>query len=211
MRTRTCILLTILLWASAGNLVAASIFRSGLTPKQLLCEHRADPLGLDVTEPRLSWIVTSNQRGKSQSAYRILVASNRDLLKDDTGDLWDSGIVESDQTTEVALLRQASAIAHAMLLEGPRLGRGRQCLGLEQAGQLVNGPDRRRDLAGQVDRLRRCPSAAQGNPGGRFEQGRVGLVPPRATPPHRRRSPIACSARNSPFQPIARSPRPCSR
>ncbi len=101
MKTRTCILLTILMGASAGNLVTASIFRSGLTPEQLQCEHRTDPLGLDVTQPHLNWIVTSSQRGKSQSAYRILVASSRDLLDKETGDLWDSGIVESDQTTEV--------------------------------------------------------------------------------------------------------------
>ena len=33
-------------------------------------------LGVDVTAPRLSWIVESNQRGQKQTAYQVLVASD---------------------------------------------------------------------------------------------------------------------------------------
>ena len=100
MRTRRSILLAVILSICSGQAAVAGLL-GGLEPEQLRCEYRADPLGIDVVEPRLNWIVTSSRRGKSQSAYRILVASSRRLLNKDTGDLWDSGIVESDQTTQV--------------------------------------------------------------------------------------------------------------
>ncbi len=51
-----------------------------LTPEFLRCEYRVDPLGIDVTEPRLSWIVTSDARNQVQTAYHILVSSSPELL-----------------------------------------------------------------------------------------------------------------------------------
>jgi alpha-L-rhamnosidase len=72
-----------------------------LTPAALRCECRVDPLGLDVKEPRLNWEVCSPRRGQRQTAYRFLVAGSPDLLRQDRGDLWDSGRVESDETTGV--------------------------------------------------------------------------------------------------------------
>ena len=68
---------------------------------QLRCEYLQDPLGIDVTQPRLSWILTSDQRGQKQTAYQVLVASTPDLLAKDQGDLWDSGKVVSDQSIQV--------------------------------------------------------------------------------------------------------------
>jgi alpha-L-rhamnosidase len=68
---------------------------------QLLCEHRSNPIGLDVVQPQLSWILTSAQRGEKQTAYQILVASSLDRLKVDAGDLWDSGKVLSDETAQI--------------------------------------------------------------------------------------------------------------
>ncbi|WP_413432678.1 family 78 glycoside hydrolase catalytic domain [Crateriforma spongiae] len=69
-----------------------------IEPTNLRCEYRKDPLGIDQESPRLSWIVQSDQRNQSQSAYRILVASTKQHLVNDKGDLWDSGKVDSDQT-----------------------------------------------------------------------------------------------------------------
>ena len=68
----------------------------------LKCEQLVNPLGIDVTEPRLSWILTSPQRGEKQTAYRLLVASSRENLSKDIGDLWDTGKVTSDQSIHVA-------------------------------------------------------------------------------------------------------------
>jgi alpha-L-rhamnosidase len=63
------------------------------------CEYSVDPLGIDVPAPRLSWRVESAQRGQRQTAWQVLVASSPELLGEDRGDLWDSGRVESDETT----------------------------------------------------------------------------------------------------------------
>ncbi len=72
-----------------------------VTPAQLRCEYLKDPLGIEVMRPRLSWIITSNERGQKQTAYRVLVASSEGLLKQNKGDLWDTGKVLSDQSIHV--------------------------------------------------------------------------------------------------------------
>jgi alpha-L-rhamnosidase len=71
---------------------------TGLTVDRLRCEYLADPLGIDVREPRLGWIVASDERGNRQTAYQILVAASRETLDADKGDLWDTGKVVSDET-----------------------------------------------------------------------------------------------------------------
>ncbi|EGF24665.1 glycoside hydrolase family 78 protein [Rhodopirellula baltica] len=78
--------------------VAASSSVSALEPQRLRCEYLENPTGIDAALPRLSWQVTSDQRGQSQTAYRLLVASSEEQLGSGVGDLWDSGKVKSDQT-----------------------------------------------------------------------------------------------------------------
>ncbi|HEX8342351.1 MAG TPA: family 78 glycoside hydrolase catalytic domain [Tepidisphaeraceae bacterium] len=73
-----------------------------LTPGSLRCEYRDNPSGVDVARPRLSWILASEQRGASQKAYRILVASSPEKLARDTGDLWDSGDTASADMSQIA-------------------------------------------------------------------------------------------------------------
>lgn len=58
-------------------------------------------MGIDVTAPRLSWRPAASGRGRSQTAYRILVAGDEKLLAAGIGDLWDTGRVESDQSVHV--------------------------------------------------------------------------------------------------------------
>lgn len=74
----------------------------GLTPTSLRCEYRTDPLGIDVTQPRLSWIVESSQRAQRQTAYRIIVAAAPETLARNEGDLWDTGKVVSSATNQIA-------------------------------------------------------------------------------------------------------------
>ena len=69
-----------------------------LRPTHLLVDGTASPLGIDAASPKLSWRLESEERRQSQSAYRILVASSKESLGRDTGDLWDSGRVSSDET-----------------------------------------------------------------------------------------------------------------
>ena len=74
---------------------------TGLHCENLRCEYLNDPRGIDATSPRLSWIVASSRRGEKQTAYQILAASSANLLDHNIADLWDSGRVASDQTSQV--------------------------------------------------------------------------------------------------------------
>ncbi|WP_183557826.1 family 78 glycoside hydrolase catalytic domain [Mucilaginibacter sp. SP1R1] len=68
------------------------------TPVKLACELITDPLGIDVSNPALSYILKAavqNQRDIRQTAYQILVSSTPDFKGG--GDLWDSKKIMSDQ------------------------------------------------------------------------------------------------------------------
>ena len=84
-----------------GTLLLAGLCSAAVATKNLRCEYLADPLGIDATSPRLSWILASDQRGEKQTAYRVLVASSAKILNQDTGDLWDSGKVASDESSQI--------------------------------------------------------------------------------------------------------------
>ena len=71
---------TALLLAPLAALPAAEV-------RGLRCEYIENPLGVDVTKPRLSWQLTAGQ----QTAYQIVVSG-----------LWDSGKIDSDQSINVA-------------------------------------------------------------------------------------------------------------
>lgn len=45
--------------------------------------------------PRFSWMIHCDQTNVYQQKYRIIVASSRDIINNDKGDVWDSGDVES--------------------------------------------------------------------------------------------------------------------
>jgi alpha-L-rhamnosidase len=90
-----------LIAAIALGTISPGIAQSALTTLRLRCEYLESPLGLDEEIPRLSWIVTSDQRGERQTAYQLLVASSSERLAADDGDLWNSGRVDSDQTNQV--------------------------------------------------------------------------------------------------------------
>ncbi|HUU28044.1 MAG TPA: glycoside hydrolase family 78 protein [archaeon] len=72
-----------------------------MTVAGLRCEYLENPLGIDQTSPRLSWILTSSGRGQKQTAYRVLVASSAENLAQDIGDLWDTGKVASDRSSQI--------------------------------------------------------------------------------------------------------------
>jgi Bacterial alpha-L-rhamnosidase 6 hairpin glycosidase domain/Alpha-L-rhamnosidase N-terminal domain/Bacterial alpha-L-rhamnosidase concanavalin-like domain/Bacterial alpha-L-rhamnosidase C-terminal domain len=88
---------TILVGQGAG----ASPDQSAMQVDYLRCEYLRDPMGIDATAPRLSWVLRSDQRGERQTAYQILVASSEEQLASDQGDLWDTGKVLSDETAQI--------------------------------------------------------------------------------------------------------------
>lgn len=64
---------------------------------KLRCEYQANPVGIDVPQPRLGWQVAGGGRGVRQTAYRVTVST----APDRDGDAWDSGRVPSDQSQHV--------------------------------------------------------------------------------------------------------------
>ena len=66
----------------------------------LLVENKMNPKGIDIQAPRFSWIMSSESRNKSQSAYQIRVVkgtknfSNKLLT-------WDTEKIASDQSVFV--------------------------------------------------------------------------------------------------------------
>ncbi len=72
-------------------------------PHGLTVEYRENPCGLDTPVPRLGWKLGEKQEGRGgmQSAYRVIVASSREVLARDTGDIWDSGKIMSAQNVGV--------------------------------------------------------------------------------------------------------------
>ena len=69
--------------------------------KNLRTEMLANPEGIDNAHPSLSWIISSSDRNVFQTAYQVLVASSPKKLNADEGDLWNSGKVETDQSSKV--------------------------------------------------------------------------------------------------------------
>jgi len=94
---------TLLLLLALGSCAFGALSAS---PVNLRCEYLTNPLGIDAQKPRLSWIMEDSgqkleTRGQKQSAYQVLVASTPDLLAKNQGDLWDSGKVMSDATSQI--------------------------------------------------------------------------------------------------------------
>ena len=66
----------------------------------LRCEYKVDPMGIDVGKPRLSWELTSAEKGTMQTSYEVRVAgSESDLTKGKP--IWDSGKQSSEQSIQV--------------------------------------------------------------------------------------------------------------
>src|SRR5437016_10382560 len=68
-----------------------------LKPVELKCEYRSNPVGIDASQPRLSWVLEAddlNARNVRQSAYQIIVS-------DSSGELWNSAKVPAAQHIQI--------------------------------------------------------------------------------------------------------------
>ncbi len=85
--------------------LSANLVFGQIEPYDLSVEYLNNPVGIDTPSPRLSWKSKTSDPKKFQNvvqrAYRVLVASSADVLKQDLGDLWDTGMVESSQSLNV--------------------------------------------------------------------------------------------------------------
>lgn len=83
--------------------------KTSVKVRHLTTENTENPLGIGVARPRLSWQLSSPDRGQTQTAYEILVASSQAALAKSQGDVWDSGKVTSSQSANVAYAGPALA------------------------------------------------------------------------------------------------------
>lgn len=79
-----------LLW---GGCVRAE---TPLGVRNLRCEYKVDPLGIDVRNPRLSWELTSTEKGVLQTRYEVQVTTAKQRV------VWETGTVSSDTSNELA-------------------------------------------------------------------------------------------------------------
>lgn len=101
--------MNIVVWGAACLFGLAAMAGAECVVTDLRCEYLLNPLGIDSTQPRLSWRLESPLRGEKQSAYQVLVADSEQALNADQGALWDSGRVDSDQSIQVVYAGQPLA------------------------------------------------------------------------------------------------------
>lgn len=73
------------------TLFTSCVQESQITPVELLCEAKINPMGIATMQPKFSWKNEASLNNTKQTAYQILVASSPALLKKGIADLWDSG------------------------------------------------------------------------------------------------------------------------
>jgi len=73
-------------------------------PYDLKVEYLREPEAIDLPRPRFSWKLKSDQRGDGQTAYQIIVSSEKELVEKEIGDFWDSGKVRGNSSIQIPYL-----------------------------------------------------------------------------------------------------------
>jgi alpha-L-rhamnosidase len=74
----------------------SGIFAQDLTVKDLTCEQKKNPVGIDYAQPRFSWKIEGSGNGIMQTAYSVRVATSNKFSS--SGNIWQSGKVESGES-----------------------------------------------------------------------------------------------------------------
>jgi len=94
---------TILTGSAIASLLVCGAGAHGetsLAVKNLRCEYKVEPMGIDVRKPRLSWELASTEKGVLQTSYEVRVAgSEAELARGKV--IWDSGKQASDQSIQI--------------------------------------------------------------------------------------------------------------
>ena len=90
-------LILIILITSFSRLICSG----EITPVKLTCEYLENPSVVDILNPRLAWIniAGEGERGQSQTAWQIRVATSKNKLENP--DLWDSGKTISAESNRI--------------------------------------------------------------------------------------------------------------
>ena len=67
----------------------------------LKTQNLVNPIGIQTTQPVFSWLLYSDKKNKSQTAYRIVAASSEEKLNNKEYDIWDSGKVTDSRNYAV--------------------------------------------------------------------------------------------------------------
>ena len=67
---------------------------------------------VDDSHPEFGWIMNDKDKNEYQTAYQILVASTRENLDKFRGNMWDSGKIKSDESTNVSYAYNAKPLIH---------------------------------------------------------------------------------------------------
>ena len=73
----------------------------GVKINDLKVEYLTDPLGVDTDVPRFSWKLDSEQRSVYQQAYQLIVGESPGEIRKGSGNVWDSGKINSGQTVNI--------------------------------------------------------------------------------------------------------------
>jgi alpha-L-rhamnosidase len=77
-------------------LFTQTVFAQKLSVTDLSCEHKTNPIGIDVVLPRLSWKINGSGRNIMQSAYSIRVATDKNFSS--KAIVWQTGKIDSDES-----------------------------------------------------------------------------------------------------------------
>ncbi|MBE8723299.1 alpha-L-rhamnosidase [Sphingobacterium pedocola] len=87
-KTRKILLLLVL--GLSGNLYGeSSLISRG--PIELKCEHLINPIGIDLQNPRLIWMLRDDRQGAKQTAYQVFVGTDSMEIVHNQGKCWDTG------------------------------------------------------------------------------------------------------------------------
>ena len=71
--------------------------KSTMQVTELRVQNLENPIGIQTTNPVFRWKLTADERGSSQTAYRIVAASSKSNLESGNYDKWDTGKVMSSK------------------------------------------------------------------------------------------------------------------
>lgn len=90
-------LFIVLLFSFSSVLVA----QKKIQVKELTCEYKDNPIGIDTRIPRFGWKIYSNLRGVQQKTYELRIGQDLSALAKGEKIVWQSGTVASDQSIHV--------------------------------------------------------------------------------------------------------------
>jgi alpha-L-rhamnosidase len=69
-------------------------------PTGLRCEYMTEPVGIDVSKPRFSWVIESSEPF-IQDYYQVEIATSEELLLNGKADIWNTGRIAGNKTLAV--------------------------------------------------------------------------------------------------------------